>query len=234
MDELFPLTMIMNNWTSLCVTLLAMILFQPCHTFRSSFLVNMQSTNISCQQLFSIMKSRTFHDEYLDYEKPFISDRALVSRRSATCFCSRFLTGSTLLLLGPSDAVHAAVPTSDVEVAKMKIVAGYQRLTYLLDNWVKETTVCGRSDNPYVTGKGCERTPLKVMDYLGYKNIDDPLFRADRTMKKLESLVPNERFSDYLDAIEKWSEAAEEGNGMAFISSWGEANPGVRTSLHQV
>ena len=26
--------------------------------------------------------------------------------------------------------------------------------------------------------------------------------------------------------MEKWAEAAEEANGMAYVSSWGEANPG--------
>jgi len=43
---------------------------------------------------------------------------------------------------------------------KEKIVKGYTRLEYLLQNWEKETTICGRSDNPY---QGCERTPEKVM-----------------------------------------------------------------------
>ena len=28
------------------------------------------------------------------------------------------------------------------------------------------------------------------------------------------------------DAIDIWMEKSEEGNGLAFISSWGEANPG--------
>jgi hypothetical protein len=116
--------------------------------------------------------------------------------------------------------------SSELDISKEKILNGYRRLNYLIDNWVEETTVCGRDDNPYVTGKGCERTPMKVMDYLGYRNVKDPLFRADKTLQKLEPLIPVNRFNDYLEAIEKWSEAAEEGNGMAFISSWGEANPG--------
>lgn len=115
---------------------------------------------------------------------------------------------------------------SPVDDDKAKILQGYQRLNYLLDNWVGETTICGRDDNPYTAAKGCERTPLKVMDYLGYRNTNDPLFKADKTMRRLESLVPADRQVDYLEAMEKWSEAADEGSGMAYISSWGEANPG--------
>ena len=64
------------------------------------------------------------------------------------------------------------------------------------------------------------------MDYLGYKSTNDPLFKADKTLKRLAVLVPVEDAPDYLDAMEKWAEAAEEASGMAYISSWGEANPG--------
>lgn len=101
---------------------------------------------------------------------------------------------------------------------------GYQRLNYLLTNWEKETTVCKRNDNPY---QGCDRTPEKVMDYLGFKSMEDPLFRADKTLMRLQVLVTDRKDElEYQDALEKWMEKAEEGNGMAFISSWGEANPG--------
>ena len=64
------------------------------------------------------------------------------------------------------------------------------------------------------------------MEYLGYKNTKDPLFKADKTMLRLQSLVPGDRASDYIEAMEKWSEAADESYGMAYVSSWGEANPG--------
>lgn len=115
---------------------------------------------------------------------------------------------------------------SDVSRDKAKLLEGYRRLTYLLEHWEDETTVCGRTDNPYTGTKGCERTPLKVMEYMGYKSMDDPLFKADKTMRRLETFVPANRESDFLDAVEKWAEAAEEASGMAYVSSWGEANPG--------
>ena len=122
-----------------------------------------------------------------------------------------------------SEPVFAA---AQVDTDKDKILKGYQRLTYLLDHWVEETTICGQSDNPYTGNKGCERTPLKVMDYMGYKSTTDPLFKADKTMRRLENLVPSDLTPEYLEAIEKWAEAAEEASGMAYVSSWGEANPG--------
>ena len=204
-------------------------------------------------------------------------------------------------------AVGNAYPQEDAD--KEKIVKGYRRLEYLLENWEKETTFC-KSDNPYI---GCDRSPEKVMDvskgwrlthlpsvspalfqtfhyshsdtpefistqYLGYKSIEDPLFRAEKTLKRLQKLVPesNEQDqNDFQDALEVFSEIsnflrcnsicyllsssslllnrpnvvlvhlilfpvlfllmftrhalvekAEEGNGYAYISSWGEANPG--------
>ena len=148
----------------------------------------------------------------------------LTSRRSAFAQASRAALGLSAVLTIAESAV--AKGSSQEESDKIKLYKGYDRLNYLLDNWVKETTVCGVSDNPYVSAGGCERTPLKVMDYLGYRNVNDPLFKADKTMRRLENLVPPGREVEYLEAVEKWMEAAEEGSGMAYVSSWGEANPG--------
>jgi len=152
----------------------------------------------------------------------------LKSRRNACAQMAQSCIGLSTAFLPVVANVETAMAKggSQEEDDKIRLYKGYERLNYLLDNWVKETTVCGMSDNPYISEGGCERTPLKVMDYLGYRNINDPLFRADKTMRRLEDLVPPDRVVDYLEAIEKWQEAAEEGNGMAYISSWGEANPG--------
>jgi hypothetical protein len=130
--------------------------------------------------------------------------------------------GAAFLLADPANAKGA----QDLDAEKQKIYKGIQRLNYLLDNWVKETTVCGMNDNPYTGDKGCERTPVKVMEFMGYKSMDDPLFKADKTLRKLEGLIPPGSEADYLDAVEKWTEKADEASGMAFVSSWGEANPG--------
>jgi hypothetical protein len=120
--------------------------------------------------------------------------------------------------------VEPALATSQEETDKTNILKGYKRLNYLLDHWEEETTVCKTgNDNPYL---GCDRTPLKVMDYLGFKSTDDPLFKAEKTMRRLEALVPADLEGEYQDAVDMWVEMAEEGSGMAYVSSWGEANPG--------
>ena len=64
------------------------------------------------------------------------------------------------------------------------------------------------------------------MEYLGFKSMEDPLFRADKTLIRLRSLVDDKDSDAFQEAIDVWLEKSEEGNGMAFISSWGEANPG--------
>ena len=64
------------------------------------------------------------------------------------------------------------------------------------------------------------------MSYLGFKDMNNPLFNAPKTMRRLENLVSPDRITDYLDAMEKYAEASEDGSSMAFVSSWGEANPG--------
>ncbi len=137
------------------------------------------------------------------------------------------VTGLSPLLYTPTTA-EAAATTADspqTKTDKDNLIKGYKRLTYLLNNWEKETTICGRSDNPYI---GCERTPEIVMDYLGFKSMNDPLFRIDKTLLRLQKLVPSgtDAEIDYMDAMEAINQAVEDGNGIAFVSSWGEANPG--------
>ena len=64
------------------------------------------------------------------------------------------------------------------------------------------------------------------MGYLGFKSIDDPLFKADATMMRLKDIVPSDREVEFYEAVDAFSQNAEEANSMAFVSSWGEANPG--------
>lgn len=145
----------------------------------------------------------------------------LVSRRQAGMQLLAGIAALSFVLPQPVSAKES----QDVE-DKAKIVKGYQRLSYLLDHWEQETTICGQYDNPYIGKNGCERTPIKVMDYLGYKSTNDPLFKAEKTMRRLEVLVPSDREGEYIEAVEKWTETADEASGMAYVSSWGEANPG--------
>ena len=71
-------------------------------------------------------------------------------------------------------------------------------------------------------GGFCEKSPLKVQDYLGYKSTNDPLFKADKLMLKATPLVDPDSFEDYLDVVERYREKADQGAMMAYTSSWGE------------
>jgi len=138
-------------------------------------------------------------------------------------FLSSLVIGSAMApsLLVPSTAAAATQDQKDKE----NIVKGYNRLQYLLDNWEAETTVC-KTGQETTFGDKCERTPVKVMEYLGFKSTNDPLFKADATMMRLKSSVPSDREMDFFEAIDAFGQNAEEANSMAFVSSWGEANPG--------
>lgn len=71
----------------------------------------------------------------------------------------------------------------------------------------------------------CEKTPLRVQDFLGYKSTEDPLFKVDKLMLKAAPLVDPDEFENYLGAVENYREKADQGAMMAYTSSWGEANP---------
>lgn len=108
-------------------------------------------------------------------------------------------------------ATKPAYAKDNLDADKAKLVAGYKRLNYLLDNWEKETTNCKTKTQYSSASNPCERTPLIVQNYLGYKSTEDPLFRANKTMRRLEVLVPPEYEVDYLDAMEKFNIKADEG-----------------------
>jgi len=108
-----------------------------------------------------------------------------------------------------------------------RLAIGYRRLKYLLDNWEKETTVCIKGCKGPYEGCGCTRDPIIVQAYMGYKSMEDPLFRAGDLMLRASTLVKSDAdFEKYTVALEKWNNQADDGNVMAYVSSWGEANPG--------
>ena len=108
-----------------------------------------------------------------------------------------------------------------------RLTLGYMRLQYLLSNWEAETTVCIKGCKGKYESCGCTRDPLVVQAYMGYKSMDDPLFRAGDLMLRASSLIGSDAdFERYTAAMEKWNNKADSGNVMAYVSSWGEANPG--------
>ena len=57
--------------------------------------------------------------------------------------------------------------------------------------------------------------------------MNDPLFKAGDLMLRASSLIESDaEFERYNAAMELWNRKAEAGNVMAYVSSWGEANPG--------
>jgi len=122
-------------------------------------------------------------------------------------------------------AFAATTPSSIEKADKENLIKGYQRLSYLLQNWDKETTVCGKK-NDGIVWEECDRSPEKVMEYLGFKSMKDPLFKADKAIKRLQALVSEENDDEYQEAYQSWIQHSEEGKDMAYVSSWGEANPG--------
>jgi hypothetical protein len=107
-----------------------------------------------------------------------------------------------------------------------RLMYGYQRLQYLLTNWEKETTVCIKGCKGAYESCGCVRDPVIVQSYMGYKSMEDPLFRAGDLMLRASTLIDDKDFERYNNAMEKWNNKADAGNVMAYVSSWGEANPG--------
>jgi hypothetical protein len=135
-------------------------------------------------------------------------------------FKSVGVVGSVLLSGQPAIAAM-----SQEQKDKDNILKGYARLQYFLDNWEKETTVC-KTGQETTFGDKCERSPMKVMEYLGFRATDDPLFKADKTLMRLMSSVPADKEVEYMEAMELFAEKSEEASSMAFVSSWGESNPG--------
>lgn len=108
-----------------------------------------------------------------------------------------------------------------------RLAQGYQRLEYLLSNWEKETTVCIKGCKGSYENCGCTRDPVIVQSYMGYKSMNDPLFKAGDLMMRASPMVQSDAdFDRYNDAMTKWTQKADSGNIMAYVSSWGEANPG--------
>lgn len=140
------------------------------------------------------------------------------------------LAGITVV---PMSASAAGAP-SPSELEKLR--KGHARVQYLLDHWNEETQVCGKivmSDQERkqvvrtegAGSAGCEKTPLNVQQFLGFKSTEDPLYRAEKLMVRAAPLVDPDDFENYLEVVEKYKDKADNSAMMAYTSSWGEANP---------
>ena len=159
---------------------------------------------------------------------------SLLSRRQIFELTSK--GAASALLIGLPSASFAAATPSPADLKRLQL--GHSRVRYLLENWDKLTQSCNNKamssteSKQIVRTEGggggfCDKSPLVVQDYLGYKSTTDPLFKADSLMLRAVPLVDGSVMdeADYVDLVEQYREKADQTSLLAFTSSWGEANP---------
>lgn len=117
-------------------------------------------------------------------------------------------------------AFAATTPPTPEELERIKV--GYENIAYLLANWDQETTVCREN------GGECKRNADKVRKYLGLRSTTDPLFQIEKVFAKVRFMedIDPDKLEAFFDATEDWNSAMTMTNSMAFISQFGEYNPG--------
>ena len=120
--------------------------------------------------------------------------------------------------LGPLTANAGAGPTKE-ELGR--IVTGYKQINELLDNWDEKTTVCREN------GGECKRDADAVRKAMGLRSTTDPLFQIEKVFEKVKYMdLDPDALEGFFEASEDWNSAANMSNSMAFISQFGEYNPG--------
>lgn len=118
----------------------------------------------------------------------------------------------------PACAAAASPPTPE-ELARLR--KGYEQINYLLDNFEQETTVCKEN------GGECKRDADAVRKALGLRSTTDPLFQIDKVFTKVKYMdIDPDQLEAFFEASEDWNSAMNMSNSMAFISQFGEYNPG--------
>lgn len=139
-----------------------------------------------------------------------------VSRRSI------FQSAATITLASltaAAPAFAAKTPPTKDELARIQI--GYDKLGYLLENFDQETTICREN------GGECKRDADPVRKYLGLRSTTDPLFQIEKVFDKVKYMdIDPDNIETFFEATEEWNTAVNMSNSMAFISQFGEYNPG--------
>ena len=160
-----------------------------------------------------------------------LSRRELFQSTASVAFAAMTATTASGFLVGLPPAANAAAPPSPSELERLR--KGHARVQYLLKNWDEVTKVCRNNSDQAMKqvvrtdgGDKCEKTPLNVQIYMGYKSTEDPLYKADKLMVRAAPLIkPEFDEADYLEVVENYKEKADNTAMMAYTSSWGEANP---------
>ena len=96
----------------------------------------------------------------------------------------------------------------------------YEGIVYLLNNFEQETTVCREN------GGECKRDADAVRKYLGLRSTTDPLFQIEKVFAKVKYMSSVDDLEAFFEATEDYNTAMNMSNSMAFISQFGEYNPG--------
>lgn len=145
------------------------------------------------------------------------SRRDLFIRAGSTALVT--LTTSTINT-SPALAAGGTSPPTKEELDRIKV--GYDNIKYLLANWEQETTVCREN------GGECKRDADAVRRYLGLRSTTDPLFQIEKVFLKVKYMddIDVDKLEQFFEATEDWNTAMNMSNSMAFISQFGEYNPG--------
>mmetsp|Transcript_108145 Transcript_108145/g.312505 ORF Transcript_108145/g.312505 Transcript_108145/m.312505 type:complete len:236 (-) Transcript_108145:27-734(-) len=191
-------------------------------------MVRLQSQLVSTAALALLLGPTSFANAW---SLPSTSSQSSTSTSRRTWLQTQAVTAALLTNRSPA---LAAGPPSPAELERLR--KGHARVQYLLDHWDDETQVCGKiimsdAERRQVVrtegsgSAGCEKTPLNVQSFLGYKSTEDPLYRVDKLMVRAAPLVDPDDFENYLEVVEKYKDKADNSAMMAYTSSWGEANP---------
>ncbi|KAL7576496.1 hypothetical protein ACA910_017999 [Epithemia clementina (nom. ined.)] len=142
------------------------------------------------------------------------------SRREALTFAVTSAVATVGLVQPPPNAWadSSGAPTTE-DLNRLKL--GYKQIRYLLDNFDAETTVCREN------GGECKRDADAIRRALGLRTTTDPLFQIEKVFAKVKNMdLDPDALDAFFDAAEEWSSAVNMSNSMAFISQFGEYNPG--------
>jgi len=204
--------------------------FQPSSTFLSRS--STRSSNGVQFRQHAAVNNNINDDASEDAE---ISSRSpAVSRRQIFQLATQGVMATSLMIGMPSASLAVVPAPADLK----RLQVGHSRVQYLLKNWDKLTESCDNKAMSAVESKQvvrtdgggggfCDKNPLIVQDYLGYKSTKDPLFKADSLMLKAVPLIDESVVdeADFVDLVEQYRDKADQTSLLAYTSSWGEANP---------
>ena len=127
--------------------------------------------------------------------------------------------GISAIVAQAQPSFAGSAPPSKEELERIKV--GYGQISKLLANFEQETTVCREN------GGECKRDAEPIRKVLGLRSTTDPLFQIEKVFAKVKNMdIDPDQLEAFFEASEDWNSAMNMSNSMAFISQFGEYNPG--------